>query len=294
MCNNNGILFLILLVKILAIIVIPAYCVYIVSFKKKRINNSIFLLEIIILLLLCVLQLLGNTCVKNSTVMFIRKNNKKITYKDKYTSENANVVKKIITNKIYSSKTGNRVYYFNNVKLPLSDIEVKCKKTTGYMKNYGNNITAIATLLSSKLDRNIDPIEVLKYAKENDLVRCDIGVKTYSLLSIVAKDYRLNIKTISFGDIQNQLNNGNVVLAKVTNKPTVKNITCEDSYIVIYNYSNDNKYMFLNPSDRDYDYVCPANSKGYGTIVKANTNDYFISSGDLNEIGLDYMVLEGE
>ena len=47
------------------------------------------------------------------------------------------------------------------------------------------------------MDRNIDPIEVLKYAKENDLVRCDIGVKTYSLLSIVAKDYRLNIKTIS-------------------------------------------------------------------------------------------------
>lgn len=294
MCNNNGVLFLLLLVKIIIIIVIPIYCFYRLRFLKKSINNTMFLVEVILLIVLIILRLFGNNCINNSTIMFLKRNNAKINYKEKYFNDNPNTVKKIVTNEIYTSKIGKNVYYFNNERLPLSDIEVKCKKTTGYMKNYGNNLTAIATLLSTKMERNIDPLEVLKYAKDNDLVRCDIGIKTYSLLSVIAKDYRLRVSTISSGEIKNQINNGNVVLAEVTNRAGIRNITCDKSYIVIYNITNDNKYMFLNPSDKSYDYICPSNSAGYGTVVEANTNDYFISQAELESIGIDFIVLESE
>ena len=294
MCNNNDILFLLLLVKIILIIAIPIYYIYRLIVLKKSINKYLFLSEVILLIVLIIFQFIGNSCFTNSTIAFLKRNNTKINFNEKYFNDNSNTVKKIITNEFYYAKSGKKVYYFNNVELPLSDVEVKCKKTVGYMKNYGNNITAISILLSTKFERNIDPIEVLNLANKKSLVRCDIGIKTYPLLSVLSKEYNLNVKTISFDQVNQYINNGEIVLAKVTNKPTVKNVTCEDSYIIIYNVSNDNNYLFLNPSDRKYDYICPSNSKGYGTVIEANRNDSFISSADLKEIGLDYMILESD
>ena len=230
----------------------------------------------------------------NSTIsklLINRYKNGEITLKEETGS---NVIEKIVTNKKYNTKSGKIVYYFNNVELPISEYEIPCKKSHGYMKNYGNNITAISTLVSTYLERNVDPIEILNYAKKNELIRCDIGIKTYSLLNIVAKDFGYNVKTISFNEVNNYLNSGNVVLAEVTNKPGIHNITCDKSYIVLYNITNDNNYMFLNPSDRSFDYICPSSSAGYGSVVEANTNDYFIPQSDLYSIGLDYIVLERE
>ena len=294
MCQNESLLVFIFILKIIILVFLPIVLIFFNDRIEKRYIAPILNINIILVLSLIVLRLFNNGCVVNSSISKLLINRYKkgeITLKEETGS---NVIKKIVTNKKYNTKSGKIVYYFNNVELPISEYEIPCKKSHGYMKNYGNNITAISTFVSTYLERNIDPIEILNYAKKSELIRCDVGIKTYSLLNIIAKDFGYNVKTISFNEVNNYLNSGNVVLAEVTNKPGIHNITCDKSYIVLYNITNDNNYMFLNPSDRSFDYICPSSSAGYGSVVEANTNDYFIPQSDLYSIGLDYIVLERE
>ncbi|MBO5530751.1 MAG: hypothetical protein J5970_05070 [Bacilli bacterium] len=294
MCQNESLLVFIFILKIIVLVFLPIVLVFFNDRIEKRYIAPILNINIILVLSLIVLRLFNNGCIVNSSLTKLLINRYKkgeITLKEETGS---NVIEKIVTNKKYNTKSGKIVYYFNNVELPISEYEIPCKKSHGYMKNYGNNITAISTFVSTYLERNIDPIEILNYAKKSELIRCDVGIKTYSLLNIIAKDFGYNVKTISFNEVNNYLNSGNVVLAEVTNKPGIRNITCDKSYIVLYNITNDNNYMFLNPSDRSFDYICPSSSAGYGSVVEANTNDYFIPQSDLYSIGLDYIVLERE
>ncbi len=294
MCQNESLLIFIFVLKIIVLVFLPILLIFFSERIEKRYISPIFNINIVLIIALIVLRLFNNGCVTNSSIsklLINRYKNGDITLKEETGS---NVIERLVTNKKYNTKSGKTVYYFNNVEAPLSEYEIPCKKSHGYMKNHGNNITAISTFISTYFERNIDPIEILNYAKKSDLIRCDIGTKTYSLLTIVAKDYNYNVKTVSFSEINDYLNSGKVVLAEVTNKPGIRNITCDKSYIVIYNITNDNNYMFLNPSDRTFDYICPSSSAGYGTVVEANTNDYFIPQSDLYSIGLDYIVLERE
>lgn len=294
MCQNESLLVFILVLKIVVLILLPVFLLFFNDRIEKKYISPILNINIILVLALIVLRVFNNGCVVNSSIsklLINRYKNGEISLKEETGS---NVIEKIVTNKKYNTKSGKTVYYFNNIDLPISEYEIPCKNSHGYMKNYGNNITAISTFISTYLERNVDPIEVLNYAKKSDLIRCDVGIKTYSLLNVISNEYKYNIKTISFNEINNYLNSGNVVLVEVTNKPGIRNITCDKSYIVLYNITNDNNYMFLNPSDRNYDYICPSSSVGYGTVVEANTNDYFIPQSDLYSIGIDYIVLERE
>lgn len=294
MCQRESILTLILILKIVILLVLPILLVFFRDRIERRYISPLFNINIVLIILFIVLRVLNNGCIVNSTFSKLYINQYKKGEITKKEETGSNIIERIVTNKKYNTKTGKTVYYFNNVELPISDYEVPCKKSHGYMKNLGNNITAISIFMSTYLERNMDPIQILNYAKKSELIRCDVGIKTYNLLNIVAKDYDYNVRTISFGEVDRYLNSGNVVLAEVTNKPGVHNVTCDKSYIVIYNKTNDNNYMFLNPSDRSFDYICPASSAGYGTVVEANTNDYFMSESELNTIGIDYIVLERE
>ena len=165
MCTNSSFLALVIILKVIFLFVLPAFILVSTIIKKyDRYNSKLLVLEIIILLLLIVLKISNNSCIANSNINYIKRSKSTIDYTGTGFSKDPNVLEKIITNEIYNNNTGQKVYYFNNNKLPLSDKKIVCEDKEVYMKNYGNTLTADSILISSVLQKNIDPIEVMKVA----------------------------------------------------------------------------------------------------------------------------------
>ena len=51
-------------------------------------------------------------------------------------------------------------------------------------------------------------------------------------------------------------------------------------------------FSILNPNDKDYKYICPENSEGYGKVIDSNTNDKLYSLDDIKSISSRYIILE--
>lgn len=289
MCSNSRFLILIFVIKILILFIVPVFIFY--MYNRMEINKKIIIGEIALLILFVILKLFGNSCIMNSNISYIKNSLKDINYNDSMYND-SDSVQKIVTNKIYKNSVSKDVYYFNNNELPLSDKKIKCTDKEVYFKHYGNNITGISMLLSSTLGRNIDPIEILDIAKKNNLVDCDEGIDTNKLLDVIANDYHLKKRILLIGEVPSYVQTGGIVLAKVGNSYKGNNITCGISYIIIYNIDKENKFMILNPNDLKYDYICPSNTLGYGTVIKANTNDNSYSFDEIKDIGVEFITLE--
>ena len=293
MCNSFLLILILFIIRILFIVVIP---IILLLNKKisKQLEKILCFVEILLIFLFVILTIFKNPCVINSDIRGFIKSINIIKYNDEevYINNNPNVVEEIVTNEIYKTNNNRNVYYFNNYELPLSNKKYYCDDKEIYLKNYGNNITAISMLLSSALDQNYDPIKVYNFAVENDLVDCEEGINTNELLNLISYNNGLRVVYIDKSNISDYIRRGNVVLAKINNNSSVKNISCDKANIIIYSIDNENNFNILNPADKDHDYICPDNTAGYGQIISSNTNDTSWSLDKLNTLSEEYVSLE--
>lgn len=295
MCDKSSILFLFLLIKII-IIIIPVFLMVNKRVDlKTKIDKPLFMVEILLLLLLIALRLTNSCLVNNSTFSKIYRftkydDNNEIVLKS---GNDANIVKEIITDNIYKTKKSGNVYYFNNNTEPLSDKRITCGGKKIYMKNFGNSITAASIMLSTALNKNIDPISLLNLSVKNGIINCDNGVTIEKELELLQNNYNVHYTEIDSSLMETAVNNGIVVLAEVVyNENSKNNITCTKSYIVIYNIDNNGKYRILNPNENGSIKICPENTDGELSLIEANTNDKGWSYDELVRIINKYWVVE--
>lgn len=287
MCENSSSLVFFLILKLLGILIIPIVLLFYKKMDKKY-SIALFSLDVIILSMMIILRLFNNNCAVYSNIKTLKIINAKnkaellIKTKDKGISN-------IITNDIYKTSDNSNVYYFNNVDFPLSNQSISCATDTVYMKDYGNEITAISIMVSSVLDKNIDPIEILDLAKKNNIIDCKNRIDIDGLMSVVNNTYNLYSTNIDSTSAYNKIKNGEVILAEVNYKEDMENITCDKDYVVIYKINNDNKYVLLNPSKRDNDYICPDNTKGFLSVIKSKDTSYSVD--DINKICSRYIYM---
>ena len=292
MCEKTSVLVLFLIIKFIIIFLIPAILIIFRNKIEKKFLNIIFCISLLFLILFIFLRLFNNSCIIYSNINGIKINNYKNFNSITVINNNYNNIESFITDKIYKSASNKNVYYFNHNDSPLADKVILCDNKNIYLKQYGNNITAVSMLLSYVEQKNIDPIEILNIAIKNDLLDCDTGVDTDKLLQILANNYNLKISYLNKNSLLDYIRSGGVAIAKVINNPSHKNISCGESNIMIYNLNKENKYNILDPNSKDYDYICPNNSAGYGQIISANSNDVIFSTDELDSISYEYITLE--
>lgn len=292
MCERTSLLVLIFILKILFFFLVPIFLY--VSYNKlnNKYLNILYKINIVVVLLFLILKLFNNSCIINSNISGIKNNMAKSSDVILYEGNNADVVENIVTNKIYTKSDMQKIYYFNNNKLPLSNKKVYCDNDYAYMKNYGNNITALSIIVSSLYNENIDPISLLNLSIDNNIFDCKNGVNTEALISLIQSSYSIKREDIDFTELTNYVRSGGIVLAEANASDIEKNVTCGPSYIVIYDVDKAGNFSILNPNDKSYDYICPENSEGYGSIVKANTNNNLYSLKEIKSICSRYIILE--
>lgn len=292
--GNN--IFLLCLIFIIKLLVFLGFIIYLLFFddKNEKIVKNLFIINLIFILSYLLGNIFNIYYLSNSTIKGIISSFNSIKYSDDIVDlpNSADEVESIETNEIYKNNRNNKVFYFNNQKLPLSNKKITCNNRNLYMKNFGNNITAISILLSTLNVDNNDPIQILNYALNNNLFDCNNGVDTDKLLQFLSQEYQFNIKNIDESELIDYIKDGNIVLAKISNINSSKNLTCDNSNIILYNINNENNIQILNPSDRDYDYICPENSPRFGTIIKANSNDNSYSLKEISSMSYDYIAIE--
>lgn len=291
MCENNTVLILFLILKIVLFIGLPLLILLTrkISFQKSRI---IFIVDAILIVLFIALRISNNDCICNSTINGIRINTHK--YSSEYVEENndPNEVNRIVTNKIYQTNNNRSVFYFNNNQLPLSNKKITCDNKEVYMKNYGSGITATSIAVSSLLGQNIDPIEILDLSKERGIIDCDEGIDLNDILFVSSIKYDFESYAINSNEVPYEVLSGNVLLAEVNYVPGAKNITCDTGYIIIYNVDNEGNYYILNPNESSKEYICPDSSKGYLTVINANLSSELWTFNELNTIVTRYIKFE--
>ena len=294
MCNKTVILLLIFIVKLLIIFVIP----YLLFFKKisnYRTFNILYIINISLLGLFSILLVMNNKCIVNSTLSginnsFMANSTSKKVVKE---SNDADTVSQIVTNKKYKTNNLSDVYYFNNNIQPLSDKKINCNGETKYMKQYGNGITTVSMMVSTILNQNIDPIEILNLAVKNDIFDCNTGVNINLLLNVVSEEYNISFREIDSDLLWDYVYSGNVVLEEIAfNKNTNNNLTCSKGNILIYSVDNNYNFQILNPNNSNEDYICPDNTPGSMMIIKAKSNDNVWTINQLNNIKSRYIVGE--
>ena len=291
MCEKPSILILLFILKIIIIFIIPFIILFRNRFSDKTLK-IIYIIEIGLLLLFSILFITKNECIINSNI-------RDISAAYRFNMENPNQLKEknspdivytVVTNEFYKSNTNEDVYYFNNNLLPLSDKKIKTVDQDIYLKQYGNSITAAAMFVSYYLRTNIDPIEIMEYIESQNAISYENGVDFNDLISNVSFMYALKMYDISNYDLNDFIKAGRIVIAEVNYNPEVtNNLTCDRGYIIIYGVDNSNNYSILNPNDTSYDYLCPDNTAGSLSIIKANTNEQTINVTDLDKIVSRYI-----
>ena len=292
MCERTSILILIFILKVIFLILGPLSFFYLINRFNNKYINILYKTNVIFLILLITLRIFNNPCVINSNISGIDHNMSKKSDNIIYETNSANTVERIVTNKIYTKSNKQKIYYFNINKLPLSNKKIYCDNDYAYMKNYGSNITALSIIVSSLYNENIDPIKLLDLSVENNIFDCETGVNTDELINLVNNNYSLSKREINYTELKDYIRNGGIVLAEINAGDIDKSISCSASYIVIYDVDKQGNFSILNPNDKDYKYICPENSEGYGKVIDSNTNDKLYSLDDIKNISSRYIILE--
>lgn len=292
MCERTSILILIFILKVIFLILSPLSFFYLINRFNNKYINILYKTNVIFLILLITLRIFNNPCVINSNISGIDHNMSKKSDIILYETNSANTVERIVTNKIYTKSNKQKIYYFNINKLPLSNKKIYCDNDYAYMKNYGSNITALSIIVSSLYNENIDPIKLLDLSVENNIFDCETGVNTDELINLVNNNYSLSKREINYTELKDYIRNGGIVLAEINAGDIDKSISCSASYIVIYDVDKQGNFSILNPNDKDYKYICPENSEGYGKVIDSNTNDKLYSLDDIKNISSRYIILE--
>lgn len=288
--------FLLVVFFIIKIIVIIAAPIAIFIFRNRKIKNSLIWLEIIALLTLFILYIVGFSYVVDSNIISMY--NIKILSKSKAPAyseymeqiELSQSTKNIDADTSYKTHKNEKVYYYNGFEMPLSAKKVECDGTYDYFKNYSSMITSTAMLLSSYFNKEIDPIEVYNKAYKAGLIKCDEPINKDQFFLMIYNDYKVNFNVISFDQLENYILNGKPVLLETIGNG---NLSCTQSYYLIYDINNSGEYLMLDPNNKSYSYICPDGTTGFGNILKSNYNDITFSSSEILSDSNRFIVIGG-
>ena len=292
MCDKGGMLLLFFILKIIIFALVP-----ILILLNKRISqdkmNKLFIVDAVLIVLFIVLRISNFTCVSNSTLNGLNISMKKNSTDFIKEKNDADSVNEIVTNKIYKTNSLSNVYYFNNNQLPLSNKKVICDNKELYMRQYGNGITAVSSMVSTILNKNVDPIAILELSIRNGIFDCEEGVNINLLLDVVSNEYNITFREIDSENLWNTVYSGKLVMEEIVyNKDSLDNITCDKGYILVYDVDNSYNFQILNPNNSIHDYICPDNTVGSMTKITGNTNSKTWNLTQLDSIKSRYIVGE--
>lgn len=283
MCNNIIILYIFMFIKLAAIFIIP---IIILVKRKTHISKILIIVDIILLSLL----LIGNafktsSCVYNSTINGInrvKKENQIKLYSNIHSGTDINYnLGDISPSKYYKTFIGSQFYYYNQNDKGIGQRKITCEGNDYYMNKYGSSITSISMAISTLLNRNISPIEILELYTSN-ITKCPDETNINDIFKIVIENYGpLYISDISGYDVPQMVKEGAIVIAKI-NGNRKSTLSCGESYIVIYNITLEEKLIIADPNDSEYPYVCSTSSSSYGNVLKGNRTNSEWSFDELN------------
>ena len=293
MCNSVTVLWLFIILKIIALIILPI----IIIFKRKK-NYIIYIVfaDIVLLLFFMICNIFTiNSCVYNSNIdgfKRVEKYNEITLYNEIHpNTDYGNNSDGIEPEKKYITSTGKNLYYFNQNKAYMKTAYYICNNQKIYMNSFGSSITAISTTISTLYDNNINPVQVFNLYKNDNLDLCNTKFDIGSVFSSVMKRYgALSLTNIDSSKIKNELKNGGIVIAEVSANKNSK-LTCDHDYIIVYNSTNDGKVMIVSPSSLDNPYVCSYSSRAYGNTIDYSKNST-ISLDDLNKEAVNYYLIK--
>lgn len=293
MCNSVTVLWLFIILKIIALIILPI----IIIFKRKK-NYVIYIVftDIVLLLFFMICNIFTiNSCVYNSNmdgIKRVEKYNEITLYNEIHpNTDYGNNSDGIEPEKKYITSTGKNLYYFNQNKAYMKTAYYICNNQKIYMNSFGSSITAISTTISTLYDNNINPVQVFNLYKNDNLDLCNTKFDIGSVFSSVMKRYgALSLTNIDSFKIKDELKNGGIVIAEVSANKNSK-LTCDHDYIIVYNSTNDGKVMIVSPSSLDNPYVCSYSSRAYGNTIDYSKNST-ISLDDLNKEAVNYYLIK--
>lgn len=286
MCDRSFMLVIFLILKITILVITPILLFYLYK-KESRLYTLVGVLDLFFILLFIILRLSGNTCIVNSTFSKI-KNNDTNTINE----NNDSVYESIYSIDQYTGINNNSAYFYSIDSDPLRYVKLSCDKNS-YMKNYGSSITAITSLISNYYNVEINEIDLINYLEDNNLIDCEKGIDFLTAFKALQDRYYFDIVEINSSLIDNYVLNGKSILVETQNKYNEdKNFGCEKDYLIIYSINNDGEYSIINSNDKNYDYFCPSNTIGYGSIIEGNQNDNIYSFNELNSKALKYYTIE--
>jgi hypothetical protein len=189
MCDRSFMLVVFLILKIIILIITPIL-LYFLYKKESKVYNLVGGLDIFFIILFIILKLTGNTCINNSTFSYINSN--RVSYlKENYDS----FYESILSSKQYVNKNNEDVYYYSISNKPLSDVKLSCDEKK-YMKNYGDSITAITTLLSNNIGLEINEIDVISYLEKNKIIDCENDIDFDKVIKGLQDKYHYTVSEI--------------------------------------------------------------------------------------------------
>lgn len=286
-------LVLFFVIKILVIIVAP---IAIFIFRNKTIKRVYLWFEIALLITCSILYIINFSYMVDSNIINVFNLNMLSESKDPVRIDflnevdSSNIVKSIEADTSYKTHKNEKVYYYNGFEMPLSAKKVECDSTYDYFKNYSSMITSTAMLLSSYFNKEIDPIEVYNKAYKEGLIKCDEPINKDQFFLMIYNDYKVNFNVISFDQLENYILNGKPVLLETIGNG---NLSCTQSYYLIYDINNSGEYLMLDPNNKSYSYICPDGTTGFGNILKSNYNDITFSSSEILSDSNRFIVIGG-
>ena len=292
MCTKSFILILVFLLKILVFLIpISMFILKKIGFIEKVIN-TLFLVEVLFLIILLTLCIFGTDCINYSTISGIKLNYNLFGKTDYLDEENINIdYNNINPSKVYKNNVGLDVNYYNINLYPFKNIKILCNKKS-YFQNYGNDIAAVATGISTITRDKTNPYKILTLLEKTELISCEKIPSIEDIFSTVSTYYKVNFRLVSIDELYNIINSGKVVIGKTKVTDNNFNISCGENLIVIYSSNNKNEFNILNPSDRINDTFCPNNTLGYGSIIKGNQNNSSYSIDELSNYISEFYVVE--
>lgn len=291
MCTKTALLVILFIFKIL-VLIIP-FIIFILKRTSAlfKIIKYLYISEVVLLIFLILLSVLKSDCIKNSTFNGIKLNSK-IFSDIKSVKEETTIIdyKNINPTKVYKNNVNMDVNYYNINYYPLKDIKINCEKKS-YFKNYGNDIAALSTAITTITGNVVNPYDILEYAQKAGLLTCDKIPTSEELINSITSLYGINAYKITSNEIMSNLNSGKIVLAKTKVNDNNINLSCNEKLVVIYYFNSKGEFSIINPSDTLYDYFCSNNTPGYGSIIKGNQNKKTFNKEELDNYIIDYYLL---
>ena len=168
----------------------------------------------------------------------------------------------------------------------------ECNGNKIYINSFGSSITSFSITISTLYDKNINPIELFNYYKEDNKDICSEEITIEKLYNSTMKRYGyITINEINSSQIESSIKNGGLVIAYLKANKNSK-LTCDSVYIVIYNIGLDGKYMIADPSLQSSSFVCPYSSNAYGNIINSNNMNNSWTLEEIDSEAVNYYLVK--